>query len=87
MISLVYPTNGVSMEIDFAETEIVYMNVLDFFVSKEDPIIRYSPSLQSPHKIEVEVNEWVFPKGGVVFVWVLRPELSQAYLDFYTANE
>lgn len=87
MVTLVYPTKGVAMELDFAETEITYMNVLDFFVSTENPIIRYSPSRQKPHKIEVEVNEWVFPKGGVVFVWVLRPELSKSYLQLFSRSK
>jgi hypothetical protein len=48
--------------------------VLDFFASKRKPNVRYIPTRQDCQKIGVEVNDWVFPKGGVVFVWVLRAE-------------
>ncbi len=40
----------------------------------------YIPSAQKCHKVEIEVNEWVFPKGGVAFVWVLRSEMTQNFL-------
>ena len=66
------------MELDFAKTDIHYMNVLDFFVSTEPPTIRYVPSRERPHRIEVELSEWGFPKGGVAFVWVLKREMATA---------
>jgi hypothetical protein len=75
-INLVVPTKGINMELDFARTDIHYMNVLDFFVSAENPTVRYIPSRQRPHRIEVELSEWGFPKGGVAFVWVLEQEFS-----------
>jgi hypothetical protein len=75
-----YPTKGVTIELDFAKTDIHVVNVFDYFVSNQNPIIRYMPSEHNPHRIEVELNEWVFPKGGVVFVWVLKPELSEEFL-------
>ncbi len=68
------------MELDYAGTDIQVMNVRDFFVSKTSPIIRYSPSRENAHKIEVEINEWTLPKGGVVFVWSLKSEFSKDYL-------
>lgn len=74
MVCLIYPTKGVSIEVDFAETDVHYMNVNEFFVATENPIIRYSPSQKKPHKIEVELSEWLFPKGGVSFVWSTKPE-------------
>jgi hypothetical protein len=68
------PTHNVVVELDYTHTDIDFVNVLDFFVSKTKPAIRYIPSRQKPQRIQVEVNEWVFPKGGVVFVWVLNAE-------------
>jgi hypothetical protein len=64
----------------YADTDIRYVNVLDFFVSRNKPAIAYIPSKQKPHRIEVEVNEWVFPRGGVVFAWVLRSEMTSSFL-------
>ena len=69
--NVIVPTKNVVIELDYADTDIHYVNVLDFFVSTELPKITYLPSLAQAHKIEVEINEWAFPKGGVVFVWVL----------------
>lgn len=76
-INLVCPTKGVTMELDFANTDIHYVNILDFFVSNENPIIRYIPSREKPHRVEVELNELILPKGGVAFVWVLKQEIPK----------
>jgi hypothetical protein len=55
--------------------------ILDFFASTRFPKIAYTPSFEMPHKIEVEVNDWIFPKGGVVFVWMLKQETSRQFLQ------
>ncbi len=79
MVHMPCPTHHVVVELDYAHTDIHFVNVLDFFVSQTKPAIRYIPSRKKHHKIEVEVNEWVFPKGGVVFVWVLRAEMAPGF--------
>jgi len=87
MITLVCPTKNISIEVDYASTDIHYMNVLDFFVSTENPSIRYTPGFPSkPRKVEVELEEWGFPKGGVVFVWVLSSEMTSQFIDLLSGR-
>ena len=66
------PTHNVSMEFEFSQADVEYVNVVDFFVSARSPSIRYIPTPEDFYKIEVELGEWVFPKGGAVFIWELR---------------
>lgn len=80
--TVIVPTKYVVIELDYADTDIHYVNVLDFFVSTDIPKITYLPSSKRAHKIEVELNEWAFPKGGVVFVWVLKNEMSNSFLKY-----
>lgn len=86
MIHMPCPTHNVVVELDYAHTDINFVNVLDFFVSQKKPTIRYIPSLKKHHRIEVEVNDWVFPKGGVVFVWVLSAEMTPGFFKLLTGD-
>lgn len=74
MIEVPCPTHNVAVELDYGDTDIGFVNVLDFFATRHKPTVRYIPTRQNCQKIGVEVHDWVFPKGGVVFVWVLRAE-------------
>lgn len=62
------------MEIDVTRTDIAVLSVRDFFFSDKQPIIRYTPSATNAKKVTVEIDDWVFPKGGVDFVWVIESE-------------
>ncbi len=79
MVHVPCPTHNVAIELDYAHTDIGFVNVLDLFASKRKPNVRYIPTRQNCQKIWVEVNDWVFPKGGVVFVWVLRAEKNPGF--------
>lgn len=80
MANVIMPTRNVVIELDYANTDIHFVNVLDFFVSAQLPKITYLPSKEKAHKVEIELNEWAFPKGGVAFVWVLAKEMNKEYL-------
>ena len=86
MVHMPCPTYNVVVELDYANTDIHFVNVLDFFVSKTKPAIRYFPSPQKHHRIEVEVDDWVFPRGGIVFVWVLRAERNPDFWKLSTPD-
>jgi hypothetical protein len=86
MVHIPVPTENVVIDFDYADTDIRYVNVLDFFISRNKPAIAHIPSNKKPHRIEVEVNEWVFPKGGVVFAWVLRSEMTQDFLKLMAVD-
>ena len=64
-----YPTYDVTIEFTFGNSSIDYVDVIDYFVSSRSPLIRSTPDEKKPSKKSVELKEWVFPKGGVAFVW------------------
>lgn len=74
------PTHGVSIELDYARTDIRHVNVSDFFDSPTRPSILRMPNPANCHRIKVELPEWVFPKSGVVFGWVLEAEMNDEFL-------
>jgi|JI10StandDraft_1071094.scaffolds.fasta_scaffold292060_2 hypothetical protein len=85
-LNVVYPTKGVTVEVDYAATDIHKMNVVDLFVTTNSPSIRYTPNIKNSKKIEIEINEWTFPKGGVTFVWVLKPEMTDEFIKQLTSK-
>lgn len=71
--STVRPTRGITVIFNFARTDIAKVLTYDFFVSSRSPVI-YELPRGNPHTVIVELDEWVFPKGGVAFVWRLEGE-------------
>lgn len=69
-------TRGVSFVFDFARTDIQMLQVIDFFISPSKPSIRYIPKYK-PQKAEVILDDWIFPKSGVVFIWYSKTENPQ----------
>lgn len=69
-----YPTYDVTIEFDFGNSSIGYVDVLDYFVSSTSPSISPIPDEKKTSKYSVQLKEWVFPKGGVAFVWSLKEE-------------
>lgn len=69
----VRPTRGVTVIFNYARTDIESVLTYDFFVSSRTPVI-YEVPRDDPHTVVVELDEWVFPKGGVAFVWRLQGE-------------
>jgi hypothetical protein len=73
----VRPTRGVTVIFNYARTDIENVLTYDFFVSAKSPVIYQLPH-ERPHIVVVELDEWVFPKGGVAFVWRLKGEDRQS---------
>jgi hypothetical protein len=84
MVHIPCPTQNVVVELDYTKTDIRFVNVLDFFGSRAKSNVRYTPHVPKADKVEIEVNEWIFPKGGVAFVWVLRSEMTPNFLKLMT---
>jgi hypothetical protein len=74
--TVIYPTYDVTIEFNFAKAAIDYVEVFDYFVSARRPAIRYIPDTENPYKITVQLKEWAFPKGGAIFVWILKEEMD-----------
>jgi hypothetical protein len=63
------PTRGLSVALDFSDTPITDVNVLDYISSSERTRISQSPA-STPDKIALlEFEGWVLPRSGVAFVW------------------
>jgi hypothetical protein len=73
-ITVNYPTYDVTIEFTFGNSSIDWVDVLDYFVSSRTPSIHSIPDEKKPSKYSVRLRDWVFPKGGVAFVWSLKEE-------------
>jgi hypothetical protein len=63
------PTRGLSIEVDYGDTGLHDIAVLDYIASGDRATIRRS-SVTVPEKlVSVEFSGWVFPRSGVAFVW------------------
>jgi hypothetical protein len=78
-LSVVAPTRGVLMALFYGDTDVHRVEVTDMFVSSRRPEIRELPTSTRPRAIEVQLREWAFPKGGVVFNWHLEQEQTQHF--------
>lgn len=65
------PTRGLSIELDYSDCGIAYVNVLDFIASSRKARVSKSPKTVPGKVVSVEFDGWVFPRSGVAFVWVL----------------
>jgi hypothetical protein len=73
------PTRGVVMALNYGGTEVRRVEVVDMFVAGHRPDIRALPTTSRPRSVEVELREWVLPRGGVVFHWRLDQEQTTEF--------
>lgn len=71
--SIVTPTLKSLFIFNFAKADIAHASAYDFFVSSKPPVVYRTPT-HNPQMLVVELDEWAFPKGGVVFSWTLEEE-------------
>lgn len=76
MQTVVVPTRNVVMEFEYGLVDIGRVNVFDFFVSRRTPSIKVIRGPDDPRSVGVELDDWVFPKSGVLFSWVLASEMA-----------
>ncbi len=63
------PTRNVAVQLDYSDTDIDYVNVLDFFVSSHKTRVEHMPPNVPERSVLVAHDGWVFPRSGVAFVW------------------
>jgi hypothetical protein len=63
------PTRSMTIELDYTDTSLEYVNVLDFISGSRGARVTPSPSVVSERFVAVEFDGWVFPRSGVAFVW------------------
>ena len=75
-LDLARPTKGFTAELRYGGCGIRHVSVLDYIASAKQPRISGLTATDPAPGIEVGFDSWVFPKGGVAFVWVLEDELG-----------
>lgn len=74
-LDIAQPTKGLKIRFSYGDCGIRRVNVVDYIASTGQPrITRLSASDPSP-SIEIAYDDWVYPKAGVGFVWVLAREM------------
>lgn len=76
-LDISHPTKGLHVEFSYQGCGIGYVNVLDYIAGAERPQIAELPATDPTPSVEIGYEGWVFPKGGVAFVWVLESELAK----------
>lgn len=75
-LDISHPTKGLHVEFAYGDCGIRYVNVLDYIAGARQPQISELPPTDPRPAVEISYDGWVFPKGGVAFVWVLEKELT-----------
>jgi len=63
------PTKGLAVEVDYSDTELSELQVMDFISSSQKARIGKSPESVPGKVVSLEFDGWVFPRSGVVFLW------------------
>jgi hypothetical protein len=63
------PTRGLAVELDYTDTGMDHVNVLDFISGRERTRVTRTPTTVTERLVAVEFSGWVFPRSGVAFVW------------------
>ncbi|TLG09447.1 hypothetical protein FEK35_15080 [Nocardia cyriacigeorgica] len=69
------PTRGVDIELDYSDTDITHVNMIDFIPSSQKSVVIKSPDTVPGKTIGLQFDSWVMPKGGAAFVWVRKNDL------------
>jgi hypothetical protein len=65
------PTRGLAIELDYGDTDITDVTVVDFIASSEQTRISRSPNSVAGRTVAIDFDGWVFPRSGVAFVWMV----------------
>lgn len=68
------PTRGLSVELDYSDTDIAYVSLLDFIASSQKARMTQAPDTVPNRSVALDFDGWVFPRSGVAFVWAMTNE-------------
>ncbi|MFD3425319.1 hypothetical protein [Nocardia fluminea] len=69
------PTRGLDIELDYSDTDITHVNMIDFIPSIQKSVAVRSPDTVPGKTIGLQFDGWVMPKGGAAFVWVRNGDI------------
>ncbi|WP_222423214.1 hypothetical protein [Arthrobacter woluwensis] len=70
------PTKGLTVSLDYSDTDIAQVKVLDLIASSKHARIQRTPKSVPGRSVSVDFDGWVFPRTGIAFVWTLDSELQ-----------
>jgi hypothetical protein len=72
------PTRGLSMKLDYTDTDIASMSVTDLITSAAGTQVSELPVQADARVLSVDISGWVLPRGGLAYVWTLLSEVPPA---------
>lgn len=69
------PTRGIDVELDYSDTDIQQVSMLDFIASSQRSIVTKTPPTVPAKTIGLESDGWLMPKSGVAFVWTMQDDV------------
>ncbi|WP_160050484.1 hypothetical protein [Nocardiopsis sp. FR4] len=75
------PAKGVKVSFSYGGSGIRYVHSLDLIASAQKARISKSPASVPKLTVELGFDGWIFPRSGVVFVWVLEDEMKAKLLE------
>ncbi len=74
MLTVAQPTKGMTLSIDYTDTDIAMMRVSDHVASASRPRLAHLPKGSEAREITMDVPGWLLPQTEVTFVWSLIAE-------------
>lgn len=74
-VTLAQPAKGLSLSLDYTDTDIATMRVTDLISSARRPRLARLPNEDEAREITMDVPGWILPQAEVTFVWTLLSEL------------
>lgn len=68
------PVRGFSLEMDYRDTEITQMLLVDHVSSTQRARIAKAPEVAGAQSYSFSYDGWVLPRAGITFVWQLKSE-------------
>ncbi|WP_433207512.1 hypothetical protein ACQP1G_22140 [Nocardia sp. CA-107356] len=69
------PSRGIDIELDYTDTDIAYVNMVDFIASSQKGIATRTPDTVPGRAVGLHFDGWAMPRSGVAFVWVTNDDL------------
>lgn len=71
---IVQPTRGLNVALDYGDTDISQVKILDLIASSKHARVDWTPDSVPGRSVSVDFDGWVFPRTGIAFVWTLETE-------------
>lgn len=77
-VTLAQPAKGLTLSLDYTDTDVASMRVTDLISSSRRPRLARLPNENEAREITMDVPGWILPQAEVTFVWTLLSELPAA---------